>query len=305
MNLEINKLKGRFGCIPRRIIRPGGRTRSGLRQRSSHAFTLIELLVVIAIIAILAALLLPALSAAKIRAKALACRNNLRQLCMGYAVYCTDNNGGMIGKENTSVGGNEWANTLKSYYGSHNATNAGTVIMCPATIPYNNVGAMSGMTFGTATQPWVDGNGTNLTQSGYTLNGWLYDTSDTYSMSQPAYRFNSQSSVIHPSETPVFGDGIWIDAWPMSSDTLGRYSPLSVFTGNNNDNATGGGGLGRYLIDRHSGSPPIRKVPLGSTRFGIINVVFFDTHVAGVQLFNLYQLTWNRGWIPPADPWLR
>jgi prepilin-type N-terminal cleavage/methylation domain-containing protein len=75
--------------------------------RQANGFTLVEMLVVIAIIALLAALLLPALTGGKKRAKRIVCESQLRQIGVGFQSFSHDHNSKFPMQVSTNEGGSE------------------------------------------------------------------------------------------------------------------------------------------------------------------------------------------------------
>ena len=112
-------------------------------MRNKRSFTLIELLVVIAIIAILAAMLLPALSAARERAKSTECLSHLKQIQLGYTQYTADYAGWLLpaftATSGNSTTGGWWGIYMLDYVSGLVINNTGRLGASAAKDPKYNV----------------------------------------------------------------------------------------------------------------------------------------------------------------------
>ncbi len=139
----------------------------------------------------------------------------------------------------------------------------------------------------------------------YTYNNWLGtwwwnadSDGEGFRPAGPDHTFAVEGEMDHPSQTPVFADGVtaWC-AWPQATD----LPAANLVTGQNQD-GTFSLGMNQFTIPRHGSGAghASTNYPSSAPLPGAINVSFYDGHVEQVRLERLWSLYWHKDYVPPA-----
>lgn len=261
--------------------------RGPLARLSLSGFTLIELLVVMAIIVLLMSMVIPALSKAKERAKAVICLSNLHEWAFVFEMFTGDHGGRFMS-------GYEWADILTqpTGYGGEGAIDNGgdhswplilepyyknqDLLRCPMANkpPRNKYGerVRTDSVFSTWLI-WLDYANDEYFYGSYGINSWVYNRGDDRKRWK-------QINVKGGQYVPLFLDCFWCEGYPHSYNSAPRAALYGEFGDSSNH-------MKRFCLNRHAAH---------------MNGLFLDFSVRPVGLKELWKLRWHRVWPVNPDP---
>jgi prepilin-type N-terminal cleavage/methylation domain-containing protein/prepilin-type processing-associated H-X9-DG protein len=265
--------------------------------QSQPGFTLIELLVVIAIIAILAAMLLPALSSAKAKAKRIQCVSNLKQWGLGFQLYGGDNSDSMPAGWYDSDG--MWMVALQPVIPS--ASIGGPMCFCPMATKTRDTLPMPFITTGCTFLAWgmmtnsgpypISSSptpagptsvwGRNGMAGSYGFNGWMANPPAADMAADPdgpGY-WKKLTAAGKFANAPLFADCVWQGSNPHDLSTAAGQAKDAPPTAPGTCNV--GDEMPSFCIPRHSGRSPL-------------NMAYIDGSVRPTGLRQLWNLPWSQ-----------